>query len=41
MLKAIGSSDSDFLNGLLKQVVNAGWQGPHADENGINFRSRW
>ena len=37
MLKAIGSSDSDFLNGLLKQVVNAGWQGPNADENEINF----
>ena len=37
MLKAIGSSDSDFLNGLLKQVVNAGSHSPNADENGINF----
>jgi hypothetical protein len=37
MLKAIGSSDSDFLNGLLKQVVSVGSHGAVADENGINF----
>ena len=36
-LKAIGSTDGDFLEGLVKQLVNAGSQGPKPDEGGINF----
>jgi hypothetical protein len=37
LLKAIGSTDGDFLVGLTKQLVNAGSQSPKADEHGINF----
>src|SRR5277367_5549133 len=37
LLKAVGSTDGDFLHGLTKQLVNAGSQGPKADEHGINF----
>ena len=37
LIKAIGSKDGDFLHGLTKQLVNAGSQGPKADEDGINF----
>src|ERR1700737_4184672 len=34
---AIGAKDLDFLDGLLKQLVNAGTQGSAADEHGLNF----
>jgi hypothetical protein len=37
LLKAVGSTDGDFLRGLTTQLVNAGSQGPKADEHGINF----
>jgi hypothetical protein len=37
LLKAVGSMDSDFLEGLKKQLVNAGSHGSTADEDGINF----
>jgi hypothetical protein len=37
LLKAVGSTDSDFLDGLTKQLVNAGSRGSAADEDGINF----
>jgi len=37
LLKAVGTSDDDFLAGLLKQLINAGSQGPNADESGTNF----
>jgi hypothetical protein len=37
LLRAVGSTDGDFLHGLTKQLVNAGSQGPKADEDGINF----
>jgi hypothetical protein len=37
LLKAVGSTDGAFLHGLTKQLVNAGSQGPKADEDGINF----
>jgi hypothetical protein len=37
LLKAIGSTEGDFLHGLTKQLVNAGSQGPKADEHGSNF----
>jgi hypothetical protein len=36
-LKAVGSTDGDFLEGLLKQLVNVGSQGSVADESGANF----
>jgi hypothetical protein len=35
--EAVGSTDGDFLHGLTKQLVNAGTQGPKADEDGTNF----
>jgi hypothetical protein len=37
LLKAIASTDGDFLHGLTKQLVNAGSHRPKADEHGINF----
>jgi hypothetical protein len=37
LLRAVGSTDGDFLRGLTTQLVNAGSQGPKADEHGINF----
>jgi hypothetical protein len=37
LLKAVGSTDSDFLDGLTEQLVNAGSRGSVADEDGINF----
>jgi hypothetical protein len=37
LMKAIGAKDVDFLDGLLKQLVNAGTQGRTADEHGLNF----
>jgi hypothetical protein len=36
-LKAVGSTDSDFLEGFVKQLVNVGSQGSVADESGANF----
>ena len=37
LMEAIGAKDLDFLDGLLKQLVNAGTQGRTADEHGLNF----
>jgi hypothetical protein len=37
LMKAIGAKDVDFLDGLLKQLVNAGTQGRTADKHGLNF----
>ena len=37
LLKAIGSTDGDFLGGLTKQLVNVGSPGATVDEGGINF----
>ena len=37
LMEAIGAKDLDFLDGLLKQLVNAGTQGSAADEHGLNF----
>ena len=34
---AIGTSDGDFLSGLLGQLVNTGSQGREPDEAGVNF----
>src|ERR1700722_2133798 len=36
-LKAIGSTDGDFLEGFVKQLVNVGSQGSVADESGANL----
>jgi len=36
-LKAIGSTDGDFLEGFIKQLVNVGSQGSVANESGANF----
>ena len=36
-MKALGTTGDDFLQGLVTQLVNAGSQGPAADESGINF----
>jgi hypothetical protein len=37
LLEALGSNDSDFLNGLLKQLCNVGSTGRSVDEDGLNF----
>jgi len=37
LLKALGTTDEDFLNGLVRQLVNVGSQGASPDERGINF----
>ncbi len=37
LAEAIGTTDGDFLNGLLRQLVNAGSQGGEVDEAGLNF----
>jgi hypothetical protein len=37
ILEALGTRDSDFLDGLLKQLCNAGSLGKTVDEDGLNF----
>jgi hypothetical protein len=37
LLKAVGSTDSEFLYGLTDQLIAAGSRGANADEAGINF----
>ena len=37
LMKAIGSTDDDFVKGLLKQLASAGSQGQKPDEGGINL----
>ena len=37
LMKAVGTTDPDFLNGLLWQLANARSQGKSVDENGLNF----
>jgi hypothetical protein len=36
-LKAIGTTDGDFLEGFIKQLVDVGSQGSVVDESGANF----
>jgi hypothetical protein len=37
LMKAIGSSDIYFLDGLISQIANVGSKGDNADERGTNF----
>lgn len=37
LMAALGTTDPDFLDGLLGQLVNAGSQGRKVDERGLNF----
>ncbi len=37
LMDALGACDTDFLSGLLGQLVNAGSKGQEADEAGLNF----
>ena len=37
LMDALGTADVDFVDGLLRQLANAGSQGNQADEGGINF----
>jgi hypothetical protein len=37
MMEALGTTSTDFMDGLVKQVVNAGSQGQTPDESTINF----
>ncbi len=37
LMKAIGTADGDFFEGLLKQLANAGSKGATPDEEGMNF----
>ncbi len=36
-MKALGTTNDDFLEGLIAQLVNVGSQGSTPDESGINF----
>jgi hypothetical protein len=37
LMKALGTTDRDFMVGLLGQLANAGTQGRTVDERGLNF----
>lgn len=37
MMEALGTSDPDFIQGLLHQIVNVGCTGKQVDEQAINF----
>jgi len=37
LMKALGTADCDFVNGLLSQAVNAGTRGTSTDASGANF----
>jgi hypothetical protein len=37
LMEALGTSDLDFLHGLLMQLTNAGTKGREVDEDGLNF----
>jgi hypothetical protein len=37
LMKALGTTDEDFLKGLVAQLVNVGSQGSTPDESGTNF----
>lgn len=36
-MEALGTSDPDFAQGMLRQIANVGSQGPIVDEDGCNF----
>ncbi len=37
LMKAVGTTNSEFLHGLLVQLANAGSQGGQVDEDGLNI----
>lgn len=37
LMEALGATELEFLNGLLRQLANAGSQGKSLDESGLNF----
>jgi len=37
LMEALGTAQSDFMDGLIKQLVNVGTQGTTTDERGTNF----
>jgi len=37
LMRALGTMDEDFLNGILGQLANAGTQGPKVDARALNF----
>ena len=37
LMTALGTTDPNFINGLLSQLGNAGSQGPRLDEGSLNF----
>ncbi len=37
LMKAVGTTNADFLDGLLKQLINAGSEGSEVDVDGLNF----
>ncbi len=36
-MDALGTTDSEFANGLMRQLANIGSKGPDVDEQGLNF----
>jgi hypothetical protein len=37
IMEALGTDNTDFAYGLVRQLANAGSRGPKIDENGLNF----
>jgi 2-oxoglutarate dehydrogenase complex dehydrogenase (E1) component-like enzyme len=37
LMEALGTTDEDFLDGILRQLASAGGQGAKVDERGLNF----
>ena len=37
LMEVVGTTDPDFLDGILCQLVNVGRRGGKADERGLNF----
>ncbi len=37
LMEAIGTKDTDFLDGILGQLINVGTQGQEPDDKGLNF----
>jgi hypothetical protein len=37
LMRALGTTDQDFLHGILGQLANAGTEGPKVDERTLNF----
>jgi hypothetical protein len=37
LVNALGSTNREFIDGILRELINANWNGPELDERGVNF----